>query len=268
MEMSGQFISPIGQFSSPLTLAQEAVDRPLAAFSHDYPPGHDTGRHRHGRAQLLYATAGVMRIGTGGSSWIVPPGRALWMPAGEVHTVRTEGLVAMRALFFRGDAAQVGPSAAAVLAIAPLLRELVLAACALPLEWDPEGRGGHLAALILDEIVTAQVLPLGVPEGSDSRLRRVTAGLRARPADPRPLELWASTAGASVRTLARLFREETGLGFAAWRQQLRLAEAAALLAAGLSPAQAAARVGYVSASACGAAFRDAFGHTPGSPPRG
>lgn len=265
METSGQSLSPIGQMSSPLTVAQEAVDRPLAAFSHDYAPGHDTGRHSHARAQLLYATAGVMRIATGSAGWIVPPGRALWVPAGEVHAVRTDGHVAMRALFFRADAARVGPATTAVLAIAPLLHELVLAACVLPLEWDPAGRAGHLAALILEELAAAPVLPLGVPEGRDPRLRRVTAALRAHPADARGLEAWAGAAGASVRTLARLFRTETGMGFAAWRQQLRLAEAAALLAAGAAPAQAAARVGYASASAFGAAFRAAFGHTPGTP---
>ncbi|WP_431280957.1 AraC family transcriptional regulator [Humitalea sp. 24SJ18S-53] len=263
MATSGQTLSKSGQSAVRPPMPQDAVDRPLAAYAHDYADGHDTGRHAHARAQFLYATAGVMRVRTDTTAWVVPPGRALWMPAGTAHAVRTEGPVAMRALFFRADAAAVGPAGVSVLAITPLLRELVLAACALPLEWESAGRGGHLAALILEEVAGAPHLPLGVPEGRDPRLCRVTAGLRAAPADPRPLEDWAMPAGASARTLSRLFRQETGLPFAAWRQQLRLAEAAAMLAGGTPPARVAAAVGYASASAFGAAFRASFGHTPG-----
>jgi len=171
--------------------------------------------------------------------------------------------VAMRALFLRADAARAGPPAVAVLAVSPLLRELVVAACAEPLEWDEAGRGGHLAALILDEIARAPALPLGVPAVRDARLVRLAAALRADPARPLGLEAWAVECGASPRTLTRLFRAETGMSFARWRQMLRLAEAAALLAQGVPPARAAAAVGYASAPAFGAAFRAAFGATPG-----
>jgi AraC-like DNA-binding protein len=245
-------------------LPQDAVDRPLAGFARDYPEGFAVGRHIHARAQLLYATRGVMRIATDAAAYVVPPGRALWVPGGEPHSVAMQGEVAMRALFLRQDAAaRAGPPRTAVLAVPPLLRELVLAACAEPLEWDEAGRGGHLAALILDEIARAPALPLGVPEPRDPRLRRLAAALRAEPARDLTLEGWAEQAGASARTLRRLFRAETGMGFARWRQMLRLAEAAALLAGGAAPARAAAAVGYASAPAFGAAFRAAFGMTPG-----
>lgn len=245
------------------TLAHERVDRPLAAFARDYHEGEATGWHDHARAQLLYATQGVMRVGTPGAHFVVPPGRALWVPAGLSHEVRTEGRVAMRALFFRADAAAVGEAAPAVLGVSALLRELILAACAEPLEWDEAGRGGHLAALIAEEVARAPRLPFGVPALRDARLRRLAEALAAAPASDLSLEDWATHCGASGRTLARLFRAETGMGFARWRQTLRLTEAAALLAQGASPARAAAAVGYASAPAFGAAFRAAFGITPG-----
>lgn len=244
-------------------LPQDRVDRPLAAFARDYADGEAVPRHMHDRAQLLYATRGVMRISTDAAAFVLPPGHALWMPAAEPHRVAIEGPVAMRALFLRADAAAAGPGATTVLAVSPLLRELILAACAEPLEWDEAGRGGHLAALILDEIARAQALPFGVPEPRDARLVRVAAALRADPASPRRLEEWAEAAGASPRTLERLFLAETGMGFARWRQRLRLSEAAARLARGEAPARAAAAVGYASAPAFGAAFRAAFGITPG-----
>jgi transcriptional regulator GlxA family with amidase domain len=99
---------------------------------------------------------------------------------------------------------------------------------------------------------------------ADARLRRLAAALERDPASPLTLENWASECGACTRTLARLFRAETGMGFARWRQALRLAEAAALLAQGATPMQAAAAVGYASSPAFGAAFRAAFGITPGA----
>jgi AraC-like DNA-binding protein/mannose-6-phosphate isomerase-like protein (cupin superfamily) len=262
MEMSGQKLSGTGQEARRLPLPQDAVDRPLAAFMRDYRDGESTGRHSHARAQLLYALRGVMRIATDGASFVLPAGRALWVPAAEPHSVSIMGHVAMRALFLREDAARAGPAGVTVLATSPLLRELILAACEEPLEWDEHGRGGHLAALMLDEIHRAPSLPFGVPEPREPRLARLSAALRADPACPLSLEEWAARIGASPRSLSRLFRAETGLSFGAWRQQLRLAEAAALLAQGVPPARAAAAVGYASAPAFGAAFRAAFGVTP------
>lgn len=248
---------------NPRTLPQEHVDRPLTAFARDYRDGEDTGWHHHARAQLLYATQGIMRVATQAVRYTVPPGRALWVPAAMPHCVHVEGRLAMRALFFRADAAVLGAGGALVLAVSPLLRELILAACAEPLEWDEAGRGGHLAALIAEEVARAPHLPLGLPAPHDARLLRVADALAARPDLDWTLEEWAGRCGASARTLARLFRAETGMGFARWRQTLRLTEAAALLARGVAPADAAARVGYVSAPAFGAAFRAAFGVTPG-----
>ncbi len=264
--MAGQTISPPGQMpDAPLRhLPQDAVDRPLAGFMRDYADGDSIPRHAHARAQLLYATHGVMRISTDAAGFVVPPGRALWVPAAVPHVTAMEGPVAMRALFLRADAARAGPGAVTVLAVSPLLRELVLAACSEPLEWDEAGRGGHLAALILDEIARAPTLPLGVPAVRDARLQRLAAALRAEPARDLGLEDWALECGASPRTLTRLFRQETGMSFGRWRQMLRLAEAAALLSRGVPPARAAAAVGYASAPAFGAAFRAAFGTTPGA----
>ena len=263
METSGQILSPNGR-APRRDIPQDRVDRPLAAFARDYAEGETVPRHSHDRAQLLYATSGIMRVTTDAERFTVPPGRALWMPAALPHAVAMPRGLAMRALFLRADAAGAGPARPAILSVAPLLRELILAACAEPLEWDEKGRGGHLAALILEEIARAPALPLGVPQPRDPRLLRLAAALAARPDSPLKLDDWAERTGASPRTLRRLFQAETGMGFARWRQALRLAEAAALLANGMPPARAAAAVGYASAPAFGAAYRAAFGTTPGA----
>ena len=241
----------------------EEAPRPLVGYAYDYRTAHDTGWHEHPRAQLLHATSGVMRVATQSALFIVPPGTGLWMPAETLHVTRMPTGLAMRGLFLREDAAKAGPDTVTVVAISPLLRELILAACNQPVMWDETGPVRHVVALALHEIGRAGTRPISVPACRDPRLQRVTDVLLANPADTRGLEAFADIAGASARTLARLFRRETGMSFQAWRRQLRLTEALASLAQGATPARAAAAVGYGSGPAFSAAFRSTFGTTPG-----
>lgn len=259
MATSGQILSRDGQ--SRLQPFEHAP-RPMVGYSGDYTDGHETGLHRHPRAQLLFATAGVMRISTEPALFVVPPGTGLWVPADTLHAVRMDGAVHMRALFLRADAAAAGPSEATVIAVSPLLRELILTVCGEPVVWDASGPIRLVAELVLHEIARAGTRPLSLPACRDPRLARVAAALIADPADPRDLDAYAAIAGASVRTLARLFRVETGMSFQQWRRQLRMTEALAQIAQGVPPVRVAQAVGYASVPAFGAAFRETFGTTP------
>ena len=256
-------MSQTGQSDRSYIRPFEQAPRPLVGYARDYAEGHDTGWHQHPRAQLLYAVAGVMRVATQLALFIVPPGTGLWVPAHTSHATRVPAGISSRSLFLREDAARAGPGHVTVVAVSPLLRELILAACAQGVVWDEEGPVRHLVALALHEIRRAATRPISVPACRDARLQRVTGALLVNPADPRGLDAFATVAGASARTLARLFRRETGMSFQAWRRQLRLTEALALLSQGIPPARAAAAVGYNTGPAFGAAFRTAFGITPG-----
>src|SRR5580698_9263598 len=59
----------------------ERAPRPMVGYAVDYPDGHSTGRHSHPRAQLLFATAGVMRVATDRALFVIPAGTGLWVPA-------------------------------------------------------------------------------------------------------------------------------------------------------------------------------------------
>jgi AraC-like DNA-binding protein len=235
----------------------------MVGYARDYASEHYTGWHQHPRAQLLHALSGTIRVATAAALFIVPPGTGLWVPAHTEHDSRMPGGLSMRGLFLREDAARAGPDAVTVVAISPLLRALILAACEQPVMWDEEGPAHHVMALALHEIGRAATRPISVPACHDARLRRVTEALLANPADSRGLDAFAEMAGASARTLARLFRRETGMSFQAWRRQLRLTEGLAALCEGQTPARVAAAVGYSSGPAFGAAFRSVFGVTPG-----
>lgn len=238
------------------------VPRPVGAMAKDFAAGHVIAAHSHRRAQLVYASSGVMRVRTADGVWVVPPQRALWVPAGTVHEVEMAGPVAMRTLYLARAAARRLPRTCCVVAVTPLLRELILRAVELPLLYDEAGAPGRIMALILDEIRALPVLPLALPAARERRVQRICRHLLADPADARTLEEWGRTVGASARTLARLFVSDTGLTFGGWRQQARLMEALTRLAQGQAVTTVALDLGYESPSAFTSMFRRALGRTP------
>ena len=70
--------------------------------------------------------------------------------------------------------------------------------------------------------------------------------------------------GASVRTIERLFVQETGLTFGRWLQRIKTLHALERLAAGDSVTAAGLSVGYSSTSSFIAMFKRVLGTTPGS----
>jgi AraC-like DNA-binding protein/mannose-6-phosphate isomerase-like protein (cupin superfamily) len=240
----------------------QEVSRPVAAMAKDFPAGYVNPWHRHKRAQFLFATEGVMTVETPDGNWLVPPHRAVWIPAMVKHQNRMAGTVRMRTLYIREDAATGLPSICTVFEVSSLLRELIRRAVALPLDYDECGPDGRIMALIVDEVRALRALPLHLRMPVDPRLQRVCALIVGEPGHSHTLESLAVHAGASARTLLRLFRRETGLTFAAWRQQARLHEALNRLGAGHPITAIALDLGYDSPSAFSAMFRRLLGTTP------
>jgi AraC-like DNA-binding protein len=117
--------------------------------------------------------------------------------------------------------------------------------------------------VILDLIQSLRVSPLDLPIPIDARLRKIFHHLTEKPADNRTLADWGNKVGASDRTLARLFRSETGMSFRQWRQQVRILEALRRLGREEAVTTVALELGYESPSAFIAMFRKALGETPG-----
>jgi AraC-like DNA-binding protein len=242
----------------------QEVPRPVAAMAKDYPPGWVQPWHRHRRAQLLYASHGVMNVSTPLGTWVVPADRALWIPGGIEHEILMSGRVHMRTLYVEPDAAPGLPDRCCAVSVSGLLRELILRAVAMPVDYDEAGPDGRVARLILDELRVLPTLPLHLPSPRDPRLVRLCAAITAAPADGRTLAQWAREVGASPRTLARLFVAETGLTFGDWRARARLLAALPRLAAGEKVTSIALDLGYDSPSAFISMFKRALGSTPSS----
>lgn len=235
--------------------------RPVAVMAKDFARGSANAPHRHRRALLICLADGVAAVTTPEGTWVVPPQRAVWVPAETEHWVRCPTEATMRALFVKPEVAGL-PLRCCVIAVSPLLRELIARASALPVDYDEHGPDGRVMALILDEIRALPALPLHLPWPKDARLRRVCEAFNQDPAESRTLEDLARVSGASARTLARLFRKETGMSFGGWRQQARLLEALGRLAAGSPVTAVALDLGYQSPSAFTSMFRRALGASP------
>jgi AraC-like DNA-binding protein len=232
------------------------------------PAGTRFDWHTHEDHQLAWAASGVLTVLTAEATWVLPPTRALWIPAGLRHETASDGgRATMRSLYIRPGlfpAPWIEPQGAArptPVKASPLLAELIgyLGQPGL----DP-GRRAHAETLLADLLTPVPVTTIAVRLPTSPTARRVAEALRAEPADRRTLRDWGREVGASERTLARAFTAEAGLPFGRWRTLLRLQAALSMLAAGDPVSRVAGRVGYDTASAFTAAFRRETGQTPSS----
>jgi AraC-like DNA-binding protein/quercetin dioxygenase-like cupin family protein len=217
-------------------------------------------RHRHEEHQLAWAASGVIVVEVGQGVWVLPTSRALWIPAGIEHSVRAYGQSTMESLYFPRADCQVPWSRPTVIAVPVLLRELIAHLASVA---DQPRLRTNAEAVVFDLLQPVGVSQLTVALPTDPRARRVAEELLAAPDDERTIDQWGRLVGASGRTLARAFSEQTGMTFGRWRTEARLCAALPLLAEGATVAAVARRVGYASAGAFVAAFRATIGTTPG-----
>jgi AraC-like DNA-binding protein/quercetin dioxygenase-like cupin family protein len=235
---------------------------PVIAVSQDRPANFDIPAHSHLRAQLIYATDGVMRVSTGSATWVVPPQQAVWIPSQIEHSTVSLGPLAFRTLYIHPGVAAELPDVCCVLTIPPLLRELILHAVTLPQIYEPGGADARIMAVIPDLLRTLKPEPLQLPLPDDKRVRIITDALMQDPADKQSLADWANHVGASERTLSRHFRSETGISFNEWRQRLRLLWSISMLSEDRPVSAVAYELGYESPSAFIAMFRREMGLSP------
>lgn len=240
------------------------VPRPVVALARDLPAEEGFDWHSHPRFQLVYASRGVMTVDTREATWVVPPQRAVWMPPETEHRLAAKGVVQLRSLYVKREAAARMPHTPEVLEVTPLLRELILRATELPLEYDQHGPPGRLMRLLLDELAGLPRLPYHLPMPKTAPLAGICRRLLDAPDDAATLEEVARDGALSGRTLARHFRRHTGMSFAEWRRRARLLRALGWIAEGRPILEVAMELGYDSPSAFSAMFRRELGAPPSS----
>ncbi|WP_222269366.1 AraC family transcriptional regulator [Modestobacter marinus] len=227
-------------------------------------PGGEIDAHRHDDHQIVYAGRGVLTVTTSAGSWVAPSTRAIWVPAGTVHAHQAHGQLELHLVGLPAAENPLGLGEPTVLAVSPLLRELIVAYTHTP--DDDSAERARLRAVLLDQLRVSPQQPLHLPTPASPLLQALCDILRADPSDGRTLAELGRQVGASDRTLSRLFRSDLGMTFPQWRTQLRLHHALILLAERTPVTAVAHRCGWASASAFIDVFRRTFGSTPGSHP--
>ena len=260
----------------------QSTAQPIVALAKDYEPGERVAWHRHRRCQLIFAASGVMTVATRTGRWIIPPSRAVWVPANVVHSIQMSGTVRMRTLYLEPSSASGLPTTCEVVSVSPLLREevpvvrrdgelqerrvggreVILESVKVPLDYLSESREGRLMRLILDELQIVRQLPLRLAYPKDARALVIARRVVHSPGIRRTASEWARTAGTTGRTLERLFSKDLGISFGRWCQQARLYASLSMVADGLQVVDIAIRLGYESPSAFSYAFKRSFGVSP------
>ncbi|WVV47526.1 helix-turn-helix transcriptional regulator [Pseudomonas sp. NA13] len=239
----------------------DATPRAVVAIGTDYAHGQVLPSHRHRRAQLLYGATGVMQVSTADGNWVVPPQRAVWIPPGVAHEVLMLG-VSTRSLYIEPAAVTAMDARCQVISVSPLMRQLLMEAVELALDYDEVGRDGALIDLLLHELLRSAHLPLHLPLPQDPRLLGLCQAFLKRPdAHVSPVQ-WAAQLHTSLRSFNRLFSQQTGLSFSRWRQQACVMSALSRLAVGNSVTRIALDLGYDSPAAFSTMFRRVLGHAP------
>jgi AraC-like DNA-binding protein/mannose-6-phosphate isomerase-like protein (cupin superfamily) len=256
----------------PATAGEEAVaavevrfDRRIRAGTIAFA-GEDfaTGWHRHDLHQVEYAFEGVVQVETRSARYLLPPQQAVWIPAGVAHNTSFRRVRTISAFF---DPATFGDGGdrARILAVAPVIRELLLYAQRWPIgrvetDADADSVFDALARIVAGSL--EHEMPLALPTTSDpiiaeamaytdEHLRGATAASVGR------------AVGLSERSLRRHFTAATGMTWRRYLLQSRLLRAMAMLTGGnRTVLEIATAVGFDSVSAFTRAFRSLTGETP------
>jgi quercetin dioxygenase-like cupin family protein len=154
---------------------QRAPDRRITAeqepflvvrgLSVTYSGGYGIPPHAHAAHQLLFAASGAMTVTGDRTTWMIPPGRAVLIPARVPHAIRMWGDVAMRSLYFPVAAEDrvFALDGCRVISVTPLLRELILRVAEMAALDSRVEADARLMSVLTDEIGRAHIEPLVLP---------------------------------------------------------------------------------------------------------
>ncbi|MGC6077647.1 AraC family transcriptional regulator [Citrobacter portucalensis] len=237
----------------------DSFDKPLIGIAADMGV-HDSGRHSHLRHQLLFSAAGSITIELEQALCLLPPRRAVWIPAGTVHRAIMRGVMAYRSLYF-STALPLSELPLQIVEVNPLFFEVIERMAFWPWEM-PAAQQSSLITVFCEEMRAARTENWTLQYPSDPRLNVWLKGLRMGELPPRLNQL-SRQVGACERTISRIFIRDTGMNYQDWRQQFRLLKAMEMLADGGHISQVAQYLEFVSDSAFIAFFHQHTGTTPG-----
>jgi AraC-like DNA-binding protein len=226
-----------------------------------------TGWHFHDLHQVEYALSGLVEVEDTSGHYLLPSQQAAWIPAGVAHESTIHTTVRTISVFFEPQLVDDAGDRVRILAIAPLVREMIIGSLRWPIdrtESEPlrESYFVTLAHLISETL--EHEAPLRLPTCSDPL---VTAAMAYTQENLQSVSIdqVSRAVGASPRTIRRRFEARAGLSWRSYLLQARVLTAMALLAQSeQSILQIALDVGFNSLNTFGRAFTTRIGETPSS----
>ncbi|AFM18454.1 DNA-binding domain-containing protein, AraC-type [Mycolicibacterium chubuense NBB4] len=228
-----------------------------------------TGWHSHEVHQIEYALHGVVEVETDSAHYLLPPQQAAWIPAGLEHQAVMNPDVKTVAVMFDRALIADGGDRARILAVSPLIREMMIYALRWPIDRRlgageddsvSEGFFRTLAALVAEAL--DHEAPLSLPTSDHPIVTAAMAYTKAH-LDTATCEDVSRAVSVSERTLRRMFAESLGMPWRTYLLHARMLRAMALLAAPTQSVQeTATAVGFDSVSSFARAFTQFCGETP------
>ena len=218
--------------------------------------------HAHPRAQLIYATSGVMNIVADNQIWVVNPLQGLWIPGGMEHEVTFQKDVKLYSVFIDPSFADGLPKTTFSFDISVFLKQLVFKIISFNIIDAVSISQKRIMDVFLDEMALIEPSATFLPTTNHQKLKKVVQLLLNDVASKYTIEYYAEISSMSSRTLSRLFIKELGMNFSDWRIRLKLLEAIKRLGEKQSVKEIAFDLGYETTSAFIFMFKKHLGKTP------
>lgn len=218
--------------------------------------------HSHPRAQLIYATSGVMNVVVNNQIWVVNPLQGLWIPGHTEHQVTFQKDVNLYSVYVDPSFMDGLPKVSFSFDISVFLKQLVFKIISFGTDGNITSPKRRIIDVFLDELALIESSATFLPTTNHERLQKVVQLLLNDVASKNTIEYYADISFMSSKTLSRLFIKELGMNFSDWRTRLKLLEAIKRLGEKQSIKEIALDLGYETASAFIFMFKKHLGTTP------
>ncbi|WP_243836227.1 AraC family transcriptional regulator [Sphingobacterium paludis] len=214
---------------------------------------HDEYEHTHQRYQLTFVEEGYQYFHIEEKIYLVPQNHVIWIPSSKVHRTTSEAkTVNLMLLLFRTVPELDFYRKVHVFSAPAVLREMLLYAS----KWSKLLNEGEEKCVFIKAMLHS--LPyfceenssLQIPAPADSRLIPVCNHINTNYQYKFQIDKLADMAKMSVRSLQRIFKQQTGISLQKYTQLIRILKSIELMDTNqYTLSQIAALVGYKSLSA-------------------
>ncbi|MFZ4928578.1 helix-turn-helix domain-containing protein [Chryseobacterium sp. Mn2064] len=229
---------------------------------------HDDHEHIHHRAQLTFVEDGYQYFHIDRKIYLVPQHHVIWVPSGKAHKITSEAkTVNLMVFLFKSVFEEEFYQNVQVFAVPPVLREMLLYAS----KWNKSLVENEEQDIFFKAILKSlpnfckETNRLEIPAPTDTRLIPVCQEINTHFKYNLDVDSLAEKAQMSVRSLQRIFKNETGMTLQKYMQLTRILKSIELIdTRQYTLSEVAYKVGYQSLSAFTSSYFTVMKTKPGN----